>query len=1464
MANKKTLLELFKRYNPPTEYRKILQSAINITTRVERELKMLEVEAELPYLVDKETLYEIEKQVCEAHQINSVRIYPKYPAEFFDRSYIPQILLESQRIGAVSRGFFNDYNIDIDEADKLIVIEVYFPDGGVNLLYNAKTPDIIADLIQREFDLTYTVEIRRVEGYNVDIDVFEKQQQTQIDNLIQEMIKNMPPPEPDEEITEEKRPDLVPSIYNGEVTFEPVTDYIYNIGYMTFDIENSMTIYGKEFTINPIPLRDINKICRSVVALGEIFEFDTKLSRNGGKTAVTFSITDEDMSISVKCVKNNDEVEPLITNIKAGKVVAVKGSVKADQYNDGELYIDLTDLALIDKIERIDSCEKKRVELHLHTNLSAMDATIKIDKLLKTAQRWGHKAISVTDHGNVQAFPEIMELKEKMKLDMKIIYGMEAYFVDDTARVVYGNANATFADEFIVFDIETTGLSILNDKITEIGAVLIRNYEVVERFHTYINPERPISAEITALTGITDEMVEDAPLTKDAVSSFLDFAGDRILIAHNAGFDIGFIRKAADTHKLYFNSSYLDTLALSRYMNPQLKSHRLNVLAEFYGFGDFNHHRATDDAEVLSKIFLEMAERLKQEGVKDIDNMVNSMSDKADPLRLPTYHMIILVKNLTGLKNLYKLVSKSYLDYYYRHPRIPKTVLNEHREGLIIGSACESGELFSAIRDNKAPSDIKDIAEYYDYLEIQPLCNNQFLIDNGKAGSVDDLKDFNRKIIQLGEELNKPVVATCDAHFLNKQDEIFRKILMTGMKYSDADRDVGIYLRTTEEMLVEFEYLGAEKAYEVVVTNTNVIADMIEDVRPIPKGTFTPYIDGAEADLQQICQKRAQEMYGNPLPEVVEKRLEKEMSSIIENGFAVLYVIAVKLVEYSESLDYLVGSRGSVGSSFVAAMSGISEVNPLPPHYWCGHCQYSDFNIDKKYGSGFDLPPKMCPKCGKLLNQDGHDIPFETFLGFYGEKSPDIDLNFSGDIQAKVHKYTEQLFGSENVFRAGTLGTIASKTAFGFVAKYLESKGIWLNKAEINRLIDNCVGVKRTTGQHPGGIIVIPNDKEIYDFTPVQHPADDTSSDVITTHFAFSYLHDTILKLDELGHDVPTKYKKMEEYTSFKVMDIPMSDPDVYELFKSTKSLKVSPSDIDCQLGTFGLPEMGTRFIQQVLLEAKPQNFSDLLQISGLTHGTDVWLGNAQELIKNGTCTISEVVGTRDGIMLTLIEYGIDTSDAFKITEFVRKNKNGTPLSPDMMSVMKEHNVPQWYIESLQKIKYMFPKAHAAAYVMSALRLGWYKVHKPLEFYAAFFTVAPGGFDAEIVMKGKQVVMSTFKELERKGNEATQKENEMITSLQLVNEFYARGFRFLPVALYKSDSHAFLIEDGKVRLPYISLPGLGGIAAMKIMEVCREEEIISIEELRQRAKISKSVIEILQNNKVLDGLSETNQISLFG
>ena len=1480
----KNLLEIFNRYTPSAEFAEILLSADanSITLRADKPQRMIEASAAFPRIISKRMLYEIEEEIRTAYQLNAVRICPRYNSSFFDESRIPDLLMETNRRGIVANGFFN--HCDYRYSDGVLNIEIPFSDSGVDLIYDAKTPQLMEEIVKEEYGLTVKVNIHRMEDF--DPSMYQNSVASQIQQMSRDAAKaeveylrmQQSQYQTESSLSEEEK-EILPraaSIYSDDST-PNIGDGICRIGYSVFDISSPEYILGEPFSIQPISIASIDKPVRNIVIVGEIFNFQREESRGGDKFDISFDIFDGNTSIEHRTFGMEPEAaNELCGLIKNGSIVAMRGYAKK-MTRKGKVDLDFTffytDIAKITKVARKDKAEKKRVELHLHTTMSTMDALIAPDIAVKTAMKWGHPAVAITDHGNVQGFPEAMIALEKNATDdnpFKLIYGMEAYFVNNTAGAVSGVCDPDFHTECVVFDIETTGLSVRNCMITEIGAVKIKDGKVLERFNTFVDPECPIPEEIVKLTGITNEMVSGAPKYPQALAEFFDFIGNNdtskkyktLLIAHNANFDIGFIRHFAKLAGLAFENPYLDTVAVSKFINPELKNHKLDTIAAAYELGDFNHHRACDDAEMLAMIYFRMIEIMEKMELTDLNRLHKDMVEKADPLKLNTYHQILLVKNQTGLKNLYKLISMSYLDYFKRFPRIPKTVLEKHREGLIIGSACESGELIRAILENRPESEIEDIVNFYDYLEIQPICNNRFLIADGRIADEEGLRDLNRRVVELGELYHKPVCATCDAHFLNKEDELYRKILLAGMKFKDYDQDVGIYFRTTEEMLEEFSYLGKEKAYEVVVTNTNLIADQIEQIRPIPKGSYTPEMEGAEQELQDMCWERAKSMYGDPLPELVSARLERELTSIIKNGFAVLYLIAQRLVHYSEEQGYLVGSRGSVGSSFVATMAGISEVNPLPPHYYCPNpnCKHNEFFTDGSVGSGFDLPDKMCPKCGTKYKADGHDIMFETFLGFYGDKSPDIDLNFSGDVQGRVHKYTEELFGEGHVFRAGTLGTLADKTAYGYVAKYVEQKGISLSRAEMNRLVMNCVGVKKTTGQHPGGIIVVPQKYDVYDFTPVQHPADDPNSDIITTHFAFSYLHDTILKLDELGHDMPTKYKWLETFTNTSVLDVAMNDRSVYELFESTAPLGITPDDIEgCTIGTYGLPELGTPFIQQVLLDAKPRNFADLLQISGLTHGTNVWLGNAQDLIKEGICDISRVIGTRDGIMLDMIRFGLENATAFKIMEAVRKGKG---LTPEWEADMRAHNVPEWYILSCKKIKYLFPKAHAAAYVMSAIRLAWYKVHQPVAFYCTMFTVAPNGFDAQIVRGGKGNVVAVMRDIQKRGKEASPKEQASVTTLQLINEAMARKIRFLPVDLQKSHSYAFLPEDGAIRMPFSSLPGLGESAAQNIISARDEEPFFSVEDLQIRAKLSKSVIDMLRANGVLDNVNETDQLTM--
>ncbi len=1479
----KNLLEIFNRYEPSAEFAEILLSADpeTIQLRADKPQRLIEVSAAFPHVIKKLTLYRIEEDIRVAYQLNMVRIRPRYPSESFSQRFVPDLLIETNRRGIVANGFFNhcEYRFSAGELN----VEIPFSDGGIHLIYDAKTPQLMEEIVKEEFGASIRVNIHRMEAYDPAV------YQNQITEQLERLQKDAARAEEEyhrarqnemqrESVPEAEETEMLPraaSIYETALPPE-IENGTCRIGTRVFDISAPQYVFGEAFELKPISISSIDKPQRNIVILGEIFNFQREESRSGDKFDITFDIFDGNCSIEHRSFGLElEEANELCGLVKNGSVLALRGYAKhitRKGKTDPDFTFIFTDIAQISLVSRKDKAEKKRVELHLHTNLSTMDALIPPDVAVKTALKWGHPAVAITDHGNVQAFPEAMLAYEKLAKDsdFKVIYGMEAYFVNNTASAITGKCDPDFNAECVVFDIETTGLSVQNCMITEIGAVRVRNGEVLDRFQTFVDPECPIPPENTKITGITDEMVAGAPKYPEALKMFFEFVqkGEEnrkyrpLLIAHNANFDIGFIRHFAKLAELPFENPYLDTLALSRHINPELKKHTLDNIANAYGLGDFNHHRASDDAEMLAKIYLAMIGVMQKMDLRNFPMLEKEMTEKADPLKLNTYHQIILVKNLTGLKNLYKLISYSYLDYFKRNPRIPKTLLETHREGLIIGSACESGELIRAILENRPESEIEEIVNFYDYLEIQPICNNRFLITDGMIANEEGLRDLNRRVVALGEKYNKPVCATCDAHFLNKEDELYRKILQAGMKFKDFDRDIGLYFRTTEEMLEEFSYLGEEKAYEVVVTNTNLIADRIEKIRPIPEGSYTPEMEGAEQELQDMCWARAKSMYGDPLPELVSARLEKELTSIIKNGFAVLYLIAQRLVHYSEEQGYLVGSRGSVGSSFVATMAGISEVNPLPPHYYCPNpdCKHNEFFTDGSVGSGFDLPDKNCPKCGTKYKADGHDIMFETFLGFYGDKSPDIDLNFSGDVQGRVHKYTEELFGEGHVFRAGTLGTLADKTAYGYVAKYVEQKGISLPRAEMNRLVMNCMGVKKSTGQHPGGIIVVPQNKEIYDFTPVQYPAEDASKGVITTHFAFSYLHDTILKLDELGHDVPTKYKWLETFTNSSVMDVAMNDRSVYELFESTAPLGITPDDIEgCLIGTYGLPELGTSFIQQVLLDAKPKNFADLLQISGLTHGTNVWLGNAQDLIKEGICDISRVIGTRDGIMLDLIRYGLENAVAFKIMEAVRKGKG---LTPEWEAAMRDHGVPEWYILSCKKIKYLFPKAHAAAYVMSAIRLAWYKVHQPVAFYCTMFTVAPNGFDATVVRGGKSNVVAVLRDIQKRGKEASPKEQASIPVLQLINEAMARKIRFLPVDLQKSHSYVFQPEEGGIRMPFSSLPGLGENAAKNIIEARDQEPFFSVEDLQIRAKLSKSIIDMLRVNGVLDNVNETDQLTM--
>lgn len=1240
--------------------------------------------------------------------------------------------------------------------------------------------------------------------------------------------------------------------------------------------DNPDVIYGRDFDEETMNIDEIWGEMGEVVIRGKVRTLEQREIRNE-KTIVSFEITDFTDTIKVKMFVHNEQLPELLGELKAGAFVKVKGVTVNDTF-DRELTIatviglkKISDFTTI----RMDNSVKKRVELHCHTKMSDMDGVTDVKDIIKRAKKWGHKAIAITDHGCVQSFPDANHALDKDDT-FKIIYGVEGYLVDDLKEIVTDGKGQSLDEKYVVFDIETTGFSPVTNRIIEIGAVKVENGEITERFSTFVNPQVPIPFHIEKLTSINDSMVMDADPIEVVLPRFLEFVGDAILVAHNANFDVSFIKENAKRQGIPVDFTYVDTVGIARALLTGQSKYTLDAVAKTLGISLENHHRAVDDAECTAEIFVKFIEMLKKDNILDLASLNELGKSSVEAIRkLHSYHIIILAKNQTGRINLYRLVSESHLTYFHKRPLIPKSLIQKYREGLIIGSACEAGELFRALLDGQSDEQIARIVRFYDYLEIQPLGNNRFMIESEKLPDIksdEDLIELNKRIVKLGEEFHKPVVATCDVHFLDPEDEIYRRIIMTGKGFKDADNQAPLFLRTTEEMLDEFSfYLGSEKAEEIVITNTNMIADMCDRIAPVRPDKCPPVIENSDQQLTDICYRKAHEMYGEELPEIVEARLKRELNSIISNGFAVMYIIAQKLVWKSVEDGYLVGSRGSVGSSFVATMAGITEVNPLSPHYYCKKCHYTDFYSDEVKAfagmAGCDMPDKNCPVCGEKLVKDGFDIPFETFLGFKGNKEPDIDLNFSGEYQSKAHKYTEVIFGYGQTFRAGTIGTLADKTAFGYVKNYYEERGKHKRTSEINRIVEGCVGVRRTTGQHPGGIVVLPVGEEINSFTPVQHPANDMTTDTVTTHFDYHSIDHNLLKLDILGHDDPTMIRMLQDLTGIDPITIPLDDKDVMSLFQNTSALGITPEQIGgCKLGALGIPEFGTDFAMQMLIDTQPRYFSDLVRIAGLSHGTDVWLGNAQELIKSGQATISTAICTRDDIMIYLISMGLDSEESFKIMEAVRKGtvaKHKCANWDEWKADMKAHDVPDWYIWSCEKIQYMFPKAHAAAYVMMAWRIAYCKVNYPLAYYCAYFSIRASAFSYEIMCQGQKHLEETMADYRKRSDTLTNKEQDALKDMRIVQEMYARGFEFEKLDIFRAHSRNFQIIDGKVMPSLSSIDGLGEKAADAIMEAAKDGPFLSKDDFRSRTKVSKTVIDMMSDLGLLGDIPESNQISLF-
>lgn len=1342
----------------------------------------------------------------------------------------------------IRKGFVK---LDLDKN----LINVSFSNDFISMkLKNNNIDKFLSAYFTQMFNINISVSLNVDENLVDDhLIEFEKQKNEDTQKRSKEIAKNYTPGD-----GEQSRPNKVDDGGSKNNNFNKQAKFSKKSG----KILSEDVVYRKSIRGEVQLIKDVVEEESIAIISGEVFMIETRVLR-GGKVLLSFAVSDGMDSIGVKMFLKPKDSEPVIEKLKDGKRYIVEGTVRNDTF-ERELVIFANAInALPDLPKRKDTSEEKRVELHCHTSMSALDGITSVDKIIKRAISWGHKAIAITDHGVVQAFPDAMHAAGDK---IKVLYGVEGYLVDDQIDLVEHINDLGWDQEFVVFDIETTGLSSKHDMITEIGASKVRNGSIVDTYSSLVNPEQKIPHMIVELTGITNEMVENERTIDLVLPEFLDFIGDAAVVAHNAKFDIAFIKEQSLRLNIDFNPVVLDTLLLAKLLLTEIKRFNLKRISKYLNITLSNHHRAVDDSNATAQIFIKFINILKDLNIHTMEELNIYSKENMNIGRLNSYHIIVFAKNLIGLKDMYRVISDSNIKYYNGKPLMPKSLLENNRENLYLGTACEAGELYNSILNNAPAKNIIEIASFYDYFEIQSVGNNQFLVDKGLVRSIEELRDINRKIVNLGEQMNKLVIAAGDVHFLDPEDEVYRRILMAGKGFTDVENQPPLYFKTTDEMLKEFSYLGEEKCREVVIDNTNTIADMFENFLPIPDGTFPPVIEGSDEELRNMCNVKARSIYGDDLPEIVKARLDRELNSIISNGYSVMYIIAQKLVTKSLEDGYLVGSRGSVGSSFAATMSDITEVNPLAPHYICDKCKKSEFFEHSDLGSGVDLSDKMCPNCNIPYRKDGHAIPFEVFLGFHGDKEPDIDLNFAGVYQATSHKYTELLFGPGKTFKAGTIGTIAEKTAFGYVKKYFEEKGLNVNKREVFRLARGCTGVKRTSGQHPGGIMVVPDYKDIEDFCPIQFPANDTTSDVKTTHFDYHSISGRLLKLDILGHDTPTIIRQLEELTDVDVQKIPLDDPETIAIFTTTKTLKIKDKNYEEEIGSLGIPEFGTKFVRQMLKDTQPTTFSELVRISGLSHGTDVWINNAQDLVRDGITSLKHVISTRDDIMNYLIFMDLPHGTAFKIMEDVRKGKG---LKADYIDLMREKNVPEWYIQSCNTIKYMFPKAHAVAYVMMSFRIAYFKVHHPKAFYSTFFTNKVDDFDADKFSKGAEYIKNYMKEIEGEDRILSKKELDILTIAEVVLELYSRGFKIHKVDLYKSDSDKFIITEEGLLPPLRSLQGVGENAARNIVEMRHDSEIMSKDDLRKRAKVTKTVIETLNAHGCLAGLSETNQLSLF-